>query len=259
MTMDNREAIIKTIDKIAQLSKQPGNKWLLEELKRKWGEPNEVQATTDSNRIKEIHHYLLLDNWSEKIYSIAGYDYIDIPDNPSFKEKLVLDWREMKRYRYGIGNRSISYVDFCSHAHFQAEGIVNYYHFKIKDGICDIDWFNENIDDYVNRYKDNGFKLDRISRMKKDGMPTTLEDVNYNTKKCVLFNQIEQKKVIKTNKVIEISQILTHIQKIRNTEAVHRPTSATEVPNITYSFEAIEYAVSELNNIVKFLTGYKEE
>lgn len=257
--MDNRDAILKTIDKIAQLSKRPGNEWLFEELKRKWGESNTEQSTTDSERIKEIHDYLLLDNWTEQIYSVAGYDYVDMPEKPSFREKMVSDWREMKRYRYGIANRPISYVDFCSHAHFQAEGIVNYYHYKIKDGVCDIDWFNENIDEYVNRFKDNGFKLDRITRMKKNGMPTTLEDVNYNTKKCVLFNQMEKQKIIKPYKTTEISQILTHIQKVRNTEAVHRSTSASEAPNKTYSYEAIEYAVSELNNVVKIMTSVREE
>ena len=69
--MDNREAILKTIDKIAQLSKRPGNEWLFEELKRKWGESNTGQSTTDSERIKEIHDYLLLDNWTEQIYSVS--------------------------------------------------------------------------------------------------------------------------------------------------------------------------------------------
>ncbi len=254
--MDNRDAILKTIDKIAQLSKRPGNEWLFEELKRKWGESSAGQSTTDSERIKEIHDYLLLDNWTEQIYSVAGYDYIDMPEKPSFREKMVSDWREMKRFRYGIANRPISYVDFCSHAHFQAEGIVNYYHYKIKDGVCDIDWFNENIDEYVNRY--SGFKLEKITRM-KNGKPTTLEDVNYNTKKCVLLNQVERNKILRPHKTTEISLILTHVQKVRNTEAVHRSTSTYEAPNKSSSFEAIEYAVSELNNVVKKMTSSDEE
>lgn len=256
--MDNRDAILKTIDKIAQLSKRPGNEWLFEELKRKWGESNAGQSTTDSERIKEIHDYLLLDNWTEQIYSVAGYDYIDMPEKPSFREKMVSDWREMKRFRYGIANRPISYVDFCSYAHFQAEGIINYYHYKINDGICDIGWFNSNIKEYENRYIDKGFKLNTVSAM-TNGRATTLEDVNYNTKKCVLFNQVERNKILRPHKTTEISLILTHVQKVRNTEAVHRSTSTSEAPNKSYSFEAIEYAVSELNNVVKKMTSSDEE
>lgn len=70
---------------------------------------------------------------------------------------------------------------------------------------------------------------------------------------------MEQQKIIKSSKTTEISQILDHIRKVRNTEAVHRSTSASEAPNQSYSYEAIEYAVSELNHVVKIMTSAHEE
>ena len=244
--MDNREAIIKTIDKIAQLSKQPENEWLLRELRNKLGLYNVEFSSIDRNRIKEIHEYLSLDLEKEQIEAIAGYEYIE---SVSLREKLMSDWREMKRFRYGLVNRAVSYVDFCSHAHFQAEGIVNYYHYKINNGICDIDWFNLNIDEYNSNIVNKNFKVSQVKR-ETNGHPTTLDDVNYFTKKCVLFNQLKRQGV-KPQKLTEMSMVLDGIRKIRNTEAVHRSPSIVEVPNTTYSFEAVEYALSELNSIVK--------
>ena len=242
--MDNREAIIKTIEKISQLSRLPGNEWLLSELQSKFGLLSVEFSSVDRTRIKEIHEYLSLDLEIEQIWAIAGYEYIE---SSLLREKLMSDWREMKRYRYGLANRPVSYVDFCSYAHFQAEGIVNYYHYKINDGVCDIDWFNSNIDEYLINNKN--FQLNHIKR-DTNGRPTTLDDINYNTKKCVLFNQLRSQGV-KLQKLIEISQVLSSIQKIRNSEAVHRSPNAIDIPNTTYSYEAIEYSISEVNNMVK--------
>ena len=158
----------------------------------------------------------------------------------------------MKRNRYGIAERPISFVNFCSYAHFQAEGIINYYHYKRNSGICEVDWLNVNIDEYVKKTK--GFTIKKIPRISITGKPTTLDDVNYSTKKCILFNVIDNEKIIHKSKIIELSQVIGFVQKVRNVDAVHRSPSNMEPTERKYSFEAIEYSLSELNNIVRRLT-----
>lgn len=242
--MENRDKIIQHLDKIEQYAQQ--HPWLLEELKRRFGSAADGFNPDDRNRLKKIEQYLSLDYDFKQVAAVAGYDYIDVPQ---LQEKLVLDWREMQRYRYGIAARPISYVNFCSHAHFQAEGIINYYHYKRNDGICDVDWFNSNIDEYVKAH--SNFKLNSIPKTNNAGDPISLDDINYNTKKCVLLNVLSKNDGLKKSKLTEISTILYFVQKIRNTESVHRSPTDNSHFDKTFSFEAIDYAISELNNTLK--------
>lgn len=237
---ENKKKILEHINRLEQYSRKPENKWLLDELQRRFGQG---EGQTDSMMLlKKIEQYLSLDYSFQQIAMVAGYEYVEVQH---LKEKLVEDWREMLRYRYGIATRPISYVDFCSHAHFQSEGIINYFHFKINNGACDVNWINNNIDGYVSRHAN--FTMDHVPEETRRRQ-TTLDDINYNTKKIVLFNLIENQNPNRSFN--HILYPLNAIQKIRNTESVHR-SPAPIVSNRTYSFEAIEFAVSELNTIVK--------
>ena len=40
---------------------------------------------------------------------------------------LVSDFREMMRYRYGTRSHKADFTEFCKYAHFQLEGLVNYF------------------------------------------------------------------------------------------------------------------------------------
>lgn len=244
--MEDRGKIIQHLDKIEQYAQQ--HPWLLEELKRRFGNAADGFNPDDRNRLKKIELYLSLDYDFKQVASVAGYEYIDVPQ---LQEKLVLDWREMQRYRYGIAARPISYVTFCSYAHFQAEGVINYYHYKREDGICNVSWFNDNITEYVKTH--NNFKLNTIPRINTTGNPITLDDINYNTKKCVLLNVLAKSESVKKSKITEIGTILSFIQKVRNSESVHRsPTDNTTIDKI-HSFEAIDYVISELNKTIREL------
>lgn len=120
--MDNRDAIIKTIDKIAQLSKRPENKWLLDELRSKWGYTN--PPTCDNDSISNIERYLAIDyNIDEMAIQI---DYSFVKDKV-LRLKLEADWREMLRYRCGVRKHEPDFLEFCRYANLQAEGIINYY------------------------------------------------------------------------------------------------------------------------------------
>ena len=125
--MENKDKILQHLDKIEQYANQ--HPWLLEELHHRFGGGSGGFTETDRSRLKKIEQYLSLDYDFQQVSEVAGYDYIE---TPQLKEKLVLDWREMMRYRYGIAARPISFVNFCSHAHFQAEGITNYFHYDMR-------------------------------------------------------------------------------------------------------------------------------
>ena len=162
MNEKDKNKIIEYINKIEQYARQ--YPWLLEELQCRFGNINNGFSSIDRERLRKVEQYLSLDYDFQKVAFVAGYDYIDIPQ---LKEKLVMDWREMLRYRYGIAARPISFVNFCSYAHFQAEGIVNYYHYKRDHGVCDVDWFNANIDEYIKKH--DNFKLNSIPRTNNKG------------------------------------------------------------------------------------------
>lgn len=242
--MENKEKILQHLDKIEQYALN--HPWLMEELRRRFGSGADGFTQDDSKRLEKIEQYLSLDYDFLQVAEVAGYDYVEVA---RLKEKMVLDWREMMRYRYGIGARPISFVNFCSHAHFQAEAIINYYHFKRDNGICDIDWFNQSIKDYMKNHPT--FKLNLIARMTSAGKPTTLDDINYNTKKSVLLNVFDKTEGIRKSTITEIGKILLFLQRVRNTEAVHRSPTDDGLTERTYSYEAIEYALSTLNSLSK--------
>lgn len=120
--MDNREAIKKTIEKIAQLSKQPENEWLLRELQSKWGCINPYADRGDS--ISNIEKYLAIDYDIDDMASRIDYSFVQ---DKVLRIKLESDWREMLRYRCGVRKHEPDFLEFCRFANLQAEGIVNYY------------------------------------------------------------------------------------------------------------------------------------
>lgn len=138
--MDNREAIIKTIDRIAQLSKQPENKWLLEELQSKWG--GTISIGNSDKSIANIERYLAIDYDIDEIASKIDYSFVK---DEVLRLKLESDWREMLRYRCGVRKHEPDFFEFCRYANLQAEGIINYYchvKYKTESGIkraCGID------------------------------------------------------------------------------------------------------------------------
>lgn len=120
--MNNRDAILKTIDKIAQLSKLPENEWLLRELQSKWGCITTAIGNSDS--ISNIEKYLAIDYDIDEISSQIDYSFVQ---DEVLRIKLESDWREMLRYRCGVRKHERDFLEFCRYANLQAEGIVNYY------------------------------------------------------------------------------------------------------------------------------------
>ena len=207
----------------------------------------------ENNLLKRIETYLSLEYKLSQLTTLAGYEYIDVEH---LRKKLVDDWQNMIRVRYGIGTRQISYFDFCTYVHFQLEGIINYYHYKRCNGICDVEWFNINLKQYLeraneNRKREKSFYVSLVERINKKGEPTSLEDVNYNTKKIVFLNAAVVSEKMSTWQMVQYSKVLQEVQAVRNNESVHRSPVLKPVLDQNYSFEAIMYYLNELNTIVK--------
>ena len=89
-----------------------------------------VSAVVSDDRISKIEEYLALD-WKLDDISPAGTKYEDVTysfiKDVAVRDMLVSDFREMMRYRYGTRSHKADFMEFCKYAHFQLEGLVNYF------------------------------------------------------------------------------------------------------------------------------------
>ena len=93
-----------------------------------------IQSCTSTimpdNRIDKIEQYLGLDfkldtiSPSGTLYEEVTYSFIT---DSAVRDVLVSDFREMMRYRYGTRSHKADFMEFCKYAHFQLEGLVNYF------------------------------------------------------------------------------------------------------------------------------------
>ena len=87
-------------------------------------------VSVQGGRVEKIERYLGLDYKLDTI-SPSGtlyheLDYSFIKDS-AVRDMLVSDFREMMRYRYGTRSHKADFMEFCKYAHFQLEGLVNYF------------------------------------------------------------------------------------------------------------------------------------
>ena len=93
-----------------------GDKDFLERLK-------EVVPSSNPASLKRIEKYLSLDfEIDDKVFP----DYSVIKDD-DVRARLLADFREMLRYRFGTRNHKIDFAEFCRYATLQIELLVNYY------------------------------------------------------------------------------------------------------------------------------------
>lgn len=78
-----------------------------------------------SKKIGAITQYLALDNQLDRAESTIDYSWV----NDEFtREQLFADFREMLRYRWNCRSHKADFFEFCKFAHFQIEGLINYYY-----------------------------------------------------------------------------------------------------------------------------------
>lgn len=89
-----------------------------------------ASAGIPDERISKIEEYLALDRKLDDIspaetkYKEVTYSFIK---DVAVRDMLVSDFREMMRYRYGTRSHKADFMEFCKYAHFQLEGLVNYF------------------------------------------------------------------------------------------------------------------------------------
>ena len=83
----------------------------------------EAVPAVDPTPLKNIEKYLSLDfDIDEKDFP----DYSIIKDD-DVRARLLADFREMLRYRFGTRNHKIDFPEFCRYATLQIELLINYY------------------------------------------------------------------------------------------------------------------------------------
>lgn len=109
--MDNREAIIKTIDKIVQLSKQPGNEWLFKEFIKHYSS----EETISNNKLDEIYEYCI-----EKVIKGQAKDFYKDMPLKDVVSQLESDFVKMERAK-----RRNDFDEFAMAVYQQIERITN--------------------------------------------------------------------------------------------------------------------------------------
>ena len=129
--MTDREKIIEHINRIDQLSRQPGNEWLLSELRRKFGNREMADYSNISDDVAFIRSAL-----SIKANKSINYDFIV---NQRLKDQLIIDNLRMENAAYNLQEKEIDrFYTFCVNAFYQVENIVNYYFYVMYPNIEDL-------------------------------------------------------------------------------------------------------------------------
>ncbi len=150
-------------------------------------------------KISAITQYLALDNQLDRAVSTIDYSWVA---DEFTREQLFADFREMLRYRWNCRSHKADFLEFCKFAHFQNEGLINYFFRKKCNN--DIDTIKRHILHFLP--ETNG--LDYIY---------SLETINFSTKLIVYYKESKE-----NNKLpFTVKSRIDIIRNIRN-EQNHR-------------------------------------
>ena len=147
---------------------------------------NEIDYSLPQSRIDKIEKYLGLDykldtiNPDNTLFSEIDYAFIS---DDALRDQLISDFREMMRYRYGCRSHREDFVEYCKYAHFQLEGLTNYF--------MDL-WCHPNSNEKLTKIEK--VKTNIINNWIWDKPPKnidnwlTIYDVDYNTKITAILN-----------------------------------------------------------------------
>ena len=242
-----KNTILSHIDKIEQFARQPGNEWLLVELIRRFNSDNNIAE------IKHIRKYLALDYAIDTV--AIGLDYSFVNDD-ILRMKLISDWREMLRYRCGVRQHKINYYEFCKYAHFQAEGMINYYHYQRRaSNECDVEWFNANISAYNEKCAKEVKDGKTPYKIRPINNTPLLSQIDYSTKLSVFLNYLEDIACLTSKERTGLSINLRKIRDTRN-ELSHRDVTPTAIYN-PEDFDAAERTLLFLHRKVEQIIKLK--
>jgi hypothetical protein len=203
----NRKTLKKLLEFIEnEIINMEGNEWFHDELalifvkrlKKEKDHGIKIAAMTIMD-MGNIDKYL-----EERVVPII--DYSKITDK-SVRFQLERDSIEMGKIRLSNFDKPISYAEYCKYAHYQAEGLINYY-------LCIL---------YKNRFQDLLKEIkESFADFKINKSTVSVSSIPYTTKRIFL-----QKKA---NMPFWVDEILKIISEIRNNQS-HRSSMETELLN----------------------------
>lgn len=260
MNEKERDAILKHIDQIERYARQPQNGWLLTELQKRFGgatavlrqdnrKPLQSPASqagivVDAQKLANIEHYLALDYNIDSAYPRVDYSFVN---DELIRSQLIADWRESQRLRFGLRQHKQDFSEYCRYAHMQAEGLVNYLHFQRAGGALDTEWFRRLINQINERNaaEGNSFVLNTL----RVGA-TSLEHVDYNTKKEIMLHLMRHYNYDKVVEVKVLSLRLGFIMQYRNYSSHRGLPPKTNNYNTPPSYDEIEWAIRKVAEFV---------
>lgn len=200
--MTDREKIIEHINRIDQLSRQPGNGWLLDELRRRFGNDIETNKLFEGSNVAGDVAFIR-SALSIKANNSIKYDFIA---NQRLKDQLIIDNLRMENAAYNLQEKEIDrFYTFCVNAFYQVENIVNYYFYVLYPNIEDL---LSVIEDATKNDGDFKFKRSQLNTIVNIG------DIPVSFKINALCNLLFAKD-------LNIKITLGNLRKVRN-EGEHR-------------------------------------
>lgn len=138
--MTDKEKIIEHINRIDQLSRQPGNGWLLDELRKRFGSGTGVQNSAISTSIAEDIAFI---RFALNIQARNSVNY-NFVAHQRLKAQLDIDNLRMENSALDLkANEEVRFYNYCVNAFYQIENLLNYYYYvtypKIEDFLREIE------------------------------------------------------------------------------------------------------------------------
>lgn len=206
-----------------------------------------VTTNAKDDRVDKIEEYLGLDYKLDTIsprgtkYQELNYSFIG---DVAVRDMLVSDFREMMRCRYGTRSHKADFMEFCKYAHFQLEGLVNYFMeaWSLDDNDkVDINKVKQNIiENWPKNLPEPLFRKEVKSIDDIDYFQKATAVVNYLQISTNVISRFQHETTFFSEKVQvvnHLSEVINHVRRVRN-ELSHRGKIKTK--NITALIEQFE-------------------
>jgi hypothetical protein len=214
--MTDKEKIIEHINRIDQLSRQPGNGWLLDELRKRFGSENRVQNSAISTSIAEDIAFI---RFALNIQAKNSVNY-NFVSHQRLKAQLDIDNLRMENSALDLkADEEVRFYNYCVNAFYQIENLLNYYYYVTYPRISD---FLREIEICTCQ------ELEKF-RFQRKGDETSIGDVSAYYKLNAFCNS--------TGVSWSEKNTLNYIRRVRN-EGEHRNTVSNTPANGNEKFES---------------------
>jgi|LSQX01.3.fsa_nt_gb hypothetical protein len=230
----NKEYLKLLLEFIAKILNEEGNEWFHDELailfSKKIISEKDTGIKLSAVTIKELGS---IDKYLEEGL-IPLIDYSKISDE-KVKFQLERDAIEMGKFRLSNYSNPISFQKFCKYAHFQSEGLVNFYYQKIS---------KNNLDEIINIICQHNPKFaEKIENNQKSAY-TSLSSIPFSIKQFALSH------ILKLDR--KYSFAIKDISNVRNVESHRAPKrridSRSQIFIFNENYNLVYDAIEHLKN-----------